>query len=458
MDINSYIYILIILIISTLNFANSQNIISSWDYDKVQMYEMETLGNPFTYENLKNITFDEMSEDQGFITIKNLKISDVSHSLYDSYLNLKTGFLLLTPDKVSISFTFDYTYGTVSSNATLDFKINLIKIKIKNNKTEQNQNVEIYGEFSDTDFSVYDISDKFMAERVKYVIYKGFKKGNVLNEKILGKIDLVKHYKERLSKKANFTLTTGAFLDKKNININLNRFIAFCEDVEGNLKNALCYYSGEINNEEDKIDRSDAPLNNMDFLGANGSYNVFINNNLINKIIQKFSSDGISEKTYDKNVPLKKLSYDFTVASLKNYFNGLDSYADALEFSTNIKISEFDMKQTKFNVAFNIGDSQNIFSINVELNFELDFSVKKNVRINMCLKNVTDINVSISTGSVTIKDKVGLISAIEESFDFENIPLCLSDDGISFRDYYAKINNIQVKEEGLYIFGDQLYQ
>ena len=243
MDINSYINILIILIISILNLANSQNIISSWHYDKVQMYEMETLGNPFTYENLKNITFGEFSED--FITISNLKISDVSHSLYDSYLNLKTGFLLLTPDKVSISFTFDYTYGTVSSNATLDFKINLIKIKIKNNKTEQNQNVEIYGEFSDTDFSVYDISDKFMAERVKYVIYKGFKKGNVLNEKILGKIDLVKHYKERLSKKANFTLTTGAFLDKKNININLNRFIAFCEDVEGNLKNALCYYSGE---------------------------------------------------------------------------------------------------------------------------------------------------------------------------------------------------------------------
>ena len=66
--------------------------------------------------------------------------------------------------------------------------------------------------------------------------------------------------------------------------------------------------------------------------------------------------------------------------------------------------------------------------------------------------------VTISTGSVTIKDEAGLVSAIQESFDFGNIPICLSDNGVSFRDYYAKIKNVEASEEGFYIFGDQLYQ
>ena len=164
MNTNSYINILIILIISIFNLSNTQNIITSWHYDKVQMYEMETIGDMFTYENLKDITFGELKED--FITINNLKISDVSHSLYDSYLNFKTGLILLTPDKVSLSFTFNYTFGDITSNASFDFKINIIRIKYKNNKEEQTQAVNISGEFSDADFSVYDISDKILSERL----------------------------------------------------------------------------------------------------------------------------------------------------------------------------------------------------------------------------------------------------------------------------------------------------
>jgi hypothetical protein len=329
------------------------------------------------------------------------------------------------------------------------------------------ENIQIIGtqnfvstniEYSDSDFSVYDISDKILAEKVKYAIYKGFKNKDILNGVILKNIDIIKHYKNRLSKKADFDLTTGSFLGQKKIKINLNRFLAFCEDFEGKLKNALCYYSGEIDNQEDKTNRFNAPLNNKDFLNSTDTYNTFINVNLLNKIAQKISTEGIDAKTYDRTVPKKSLSYDFTALSLKKYFNGLDAYDDALEFSTSIKISEFDTKSAKFNTNFNIGENQNVFAINVELNFGLKFSLKKNVRLNLCLNNVSNIKVSISSGSVTIKDEAGLISAIQESFDFDNIPICLSDNGVSFRDYYAKIKNIEALEEGFYLFGDQLYQ
>ena len=76
----------------------------------------------------------------------------------------------------------------------------------------------------------------------------------------------------------------------------------------------------------------------------------------------------------------------------------------------------------------------------------------------MCLKSVSDLKVSISTGSVSITDEAGLISAIQESFDFKNIPICLNDDGGSFRDYYTKISKIEPSEEGIYLYGEQLYQ
>jgi len=40
----------------------------------------------------------------------------------------------------------------------------MIKIKIKNNKEDQSQSFNISGEYSDEDFSVYEISDKFITK------------------------------------------------------------------------------------------------------------------------------------------------------------------------------------------------------------------------------------------------------------------------------------------------------
>ena len=180
--------------------------------------------------------------------------------------------------------------------------------------------------------------------------------------------------------------------------------------------------------------------------------------NLLDKIAKNISTEKINEKTYDKNTPKKTLPYDFTVTSLKKYFNGLDEYDDTLEFSTKINNIEFDTKNAKFTVVFNIGDKLNVFSLNVELSFTCDFTLKRNVRLNLCLKDVSGLKVSISAGSASIKDETGLISAIQESFDFKNIPICASDDGVSFRDYFTKISKIQALDEGLYLFGEQLYQ
>ena len=445
----------IILFISILNCLYSQNIITSWHYDKVQMYELETIGDIFTDDNFKDVTFDDFTEDS--IDIKNLKISSVHHSLYDSYLNFKLGLLLFSPNKISFSFTFEYDYDGINANATFDLKISMIKMRLKNNKEEQTQTVNISCEYSDSDFSVYDISDKIIAEKVQLALYKGFQRLNFVQGNILSKVNLIEQYKNRLSKKSDFILKTSTLLDNKKISIKLNRFLGFCEDIRGKKENALCYYSGELENEEDKEDRSKVPLNNQDFMNST-EYNVFININLLNKIIKKITQAGIKEKIYDKNVPKKSLSYDFKISSLKKYFNGLDTFDDNTDFFTEIKIIEFDTKTAKFNVAFNIGDQSNVFAIDITMNFALEFSLKKNVRLNLCITSISGIKANISSGTITIKDETGLINAINESFDFKNYPLCLSDDGVSFKDYYAKISKATAFDEGYYLSGKQLYQ
>ena len=425
MAIKSKIYFSIFLIISIFNYANSQNIITSWHYDKVQMYDLQTIGDIFVDDTFTDIVFDDFSEYS--IDIKNLKITSVHQSLYDSYLNYKSGLFLFMPDKVSFSFAFEYTYEGASSKATFDFKMNMIRVRVKNNKEEQIQSANITAGYSENDFSVYDISDKTLAEKIKLALYAGFKDHDFVNNKILAKIDLVDHYKKRLSKKADFKLTTST------------------------------YYSGEFENEEDKTDRTQAPINNQDFLKST-DYNTFININLMNKIAQKITEGGINEKTYNKNTPKKTLPYSFNLESLKTYFNNLDSYADDTEFSTTIKISNFDSKNAKFNVAFNLGENKNVFSIDVEISMKLALSLKKNVKLNLCVESVSDIKTKISTGNVEIKDEDKLKTAVENSFDFKNYPFCLSDDGVSFKDYYSKILKTQALDEGFYLFGNQLYQ
>ena len=185
----------IILFISILNCLYSQNIITSWHYDKVQMYELETIGDIFTDDNFKDVTFDDFTEDS--IDIKNLKISSVHHSLYDSYLNFKLGLLLFSPNKISFSFTFEYDYDGINANATFDLKISMIKMRLKNNKEEQTQTVNISCEYSDSDFSVYDISDKIIAEKVQLALYKGFQRLNFVQGNILSKVNLIEQYKNR---------------------------------------------------------------------------------------------------------------------------------------------------------------------------------------------------------------------------------------------------------------------
>ena len=173
----------IFLIISILNLSISQNIITSWHYDKVQMYELQKIGSILTTQIKEKVTsLPDFTEDN--ISITNLKLTDVQHSLYDSYLNFNTGLLLFTPNKITFSFNFSYSVQSDSGSASFDLKINVLKIRLTNNKKDQTPSTQVSMFSTENDFSVYEISDKDLSAKVKTALNKGFEKNDILNKQV----------------------------------------------------------------------------------------------------------------------------------------------------------------------------------------------------------------------------------------------------------------------------------
>ena len=440
-----FLIISIFIILANLNISLSQNIITSWHYDKVQMYDIQKVGSILSSQiKQKVISLPEFTEDS--ITITNLKISDVQQSLYDSYLNLNSGLLLFTPNKVTIGFTFSYSAQSSSGSASFDLKVNILKIRTKNNKEDQTQTVTVSMFATENDFSVYEISDKELLAKVKAALYKGFENKNILDGYISSSIDLLNYYKDFYKNKKNLNFETSSFFGSKKITIKFDRFVGFCEDVTGKAESALCYYSGEIDG-EDKKDKTKAPINNENFINPNDTFNTFINIDLYNKIVSKILKNGISEK-----------KYDLSASSLKKYFNGLNSYENNESFEAKIKINELNSKTIKLNAAFNIGKSNDLFSMDIEADTTLKVDIIKNVRINVCLDSVKNVKILVKSGNLAISDESGLKKYIEESLNNANESICLSDDGISLRDYYSVITKAYCQDEGIYLEGNHLYQ
>ena len=185
-----------LFIILSFNYISSQNIITSWHYDKVQMYEIESIDTILSELDISKINFESIT--QGSIEITNIQLTSLQHSLYDSYLNFKTGFLLFSPDKISLNFDFDYKTNTEQGKASFTLKINMLKIRIKNNKETQSQTVTLSGYFTPDGINVFDINQNSLKDDIKQALYKGFEEKDFINKNIFSKINIIEYYKKNI--------------------------------------------------------------------------------------------------------------------------------------------------------------------------------------------------------------------------------------------------------------------
>lgn len=458
---------IIFLLLFSLFFA--QNIITSWDYDKVAMYDIQKINTYLLNELVKQDIVIPRLVLVNNIRVTNVRLIDVQSTLYDSYLNYNNGVFLFTPNKVTLYFNFSYSESSRGYNdsATLELKINTLKIKVKNDKILQKPKISTKMAARQEDYNVPGIADKEFLKLLIDTLFSGFTRAYVLSELIPGIMDegLNKYYNDFYSRKKEFKITTSEFFGKLIFGMNNNIFTHFCEDLIGDYKNNFCFYLGYTDKEEEKVDKTKIPLSNERFShNPDNLYNVFINKDLLEDISSYIIKSYLffNPKIYNNKTNIKKLSYDFNVGSLKKFFSGLNNFRDDEYFFSEVFIDNITSTEAKYRAKINIGSNNNNFIISIISKISMNLSTKRGVRFNLCLKEAKATNIEVVSSSfepkVEITNLEGLKNAIDESFDYDYNKICLSDDGISMRDYFSKITNIYAREEGIYLEGRHLYQ
>ena len=451
-----------------LSLYISQNIITSWSYDKVAMYDIQKIN---TYLTSIFQPFDiPITINNDTLKITNIKLTQIETNLYDSLINYNTGLLLLTPNKISLYFNFSYedTKKGYKGDSTLSLKILTFKLKVKNDKNLSKVNITIKMSATKEDYSIPGIKDKEFLNVLKEVFYSEFNKNFILSKIIPEKIEkgINDYYINYYKKNKEFKVETNNFFGKMIFPMKNNKFMYFCEDILGESKTAFCYYPGYTSLYEDVTDKTEVPLKNERFSHNNDDlYNIFINNDMIGTIIDYISKNYFeyNAKYYNNKTNIKQLSYKFNVESLQKYFKGLEKLNKEDYFDCEVYIESGNLNEAKYRVKINIQDeNKNNIIIRITSKLTVDIPLYKNIRINLCLKETKTINVEIISSTIQPKVEIDkleeLKSSIEESFDFNHNPICINDKGISLKDYYSEITKAYVKEEGFYLEGNHLYQ
>ena len=459
----------IYIFLSIISVFICQNIITSWNYDKVAMYDLQKI-NTFLNNFAQNPLDIPITLKNNTLTINNIKLIQIDTNLYDSLINYNTGLLLLAPNKITLYFNFSYEDGTQRGDTTLELKILTFKLKVSNDKaTDKKATFEIKMTSPLENYSIHGIQDKTLLEALKYLFCKGFQDNSVLNKIIPEKMEtgLYNYYTEYYKNIKEFNIQTKDFFGNLKLSIKNNEFLYFCEDLLGEYKTAFCYYKGNVQDIEGSQEyKTLLPLKNERFShNEDDLYNLFINNDLFEYSMDYFVKNYFEKnaKIYNNKTNTKQLSYDFTVNSLNKYFRGLEYLQKTDYFDCEIYIEKGNLNEVVYKVRVNIRDeNKDYFEMRVTSGLSLDIPIKKSVRFDICLKDTKTKNVEIifstTKPQVEVSDFEGLQKAIEESFDFSYNPICLNNDGISLRDYFAEITKAYAKEEGLYFEGPQLYQ
>ena len=203
------------LVLSLLfSLTISQNIITSWNYDKVSMYDIQKVNTFLT--SFPEKPFDipiEIKNDT--LSIENIKLVSIQTNLYDSLINYNTGLLLFTPDKVTLCFNFSYTETKkgYKGDSTLELKILNFKIKVKNDKDDPKSIFSIKMSTTKESYSTPGIKDKEFLSVLQNLLYAEFNKNGVLNEIISEKLEIgIKDYYTKFYRKnKEFRVYTNEF-------------------------------------------------------------------------------------------------------------------------------------------------------------------------------------------------------------------------------------------------------
>lgn len=439
---------------------NSQYIAAARNYDDILIYRLEDLQTGLSeplLEVLTTKTFPDISKD--ITSITNIMATSTNANVDDSYCDMKSNFFIVSPEKLSMLFEFNYKIGDkASKRGELELSIFDLIIELKTIEEGAKPDSTVSIKLKEKDFVVY-AEDKAALQTIFYEHKTSF------SDKIIEAIkeSINANILKRLTKKKAFTFTTNPLFGSKTVAINFKDFVGYCEDRKGLFESVVCYYSG---NASDKVDRTlrDEGITD-DFLTNINDKKVFINYKILPDILAKLNEKDRISILLDKNSKIaSKLPYQFTVKSLKEIVSDtiLQPFAETDEFTVNTYIEDISLSSLKSTVRMvsniNIQDKKEIvvIEVNAELKMTLTPDPSKPI-FDLCFdKSIALIDIKVRTEN-SIKNLDLATNWIKETL-LNTEQISISKDMFNMKDYFSgSFKNTNLSTNGIYLSGKSLF-
>ena len=436
-----------------VGLSQSQLIVSSYSYDYDLSNTLQIFQNTFDKhlaEKINNITFGTFTE-KGY-EFSDFKLNTPSINLVSSYVNFKTGTVILAPNKFVLSYSFKVKKGEEDMNGEFEIKIFDFVIKFKYNKKKFEHKVKV--NIRDRDMAVYEVNNN--KTEVLEILRNKFKEKNIQEAIESFNEDLQECMsKEYFMKIPNYNLILSNLLNNKEVDITFQLFTGICEQG-GNAESSICFYQGSVDPKTDVFDYRYDYKDIQTFDIWNQNYKVFLNYYLLNQVFNQTVSTVMVSNP--KSEMVHKLNLNYTINTLQNIFNNI-SGDPTKSFSVDSKINSISYCNDigKLTLEHKVKDAQTtLVSFETVISFNVNASQTNYTKFNVCLNELKLENTTILS-QTTFKNKNMFDEIFAKILNYGNEKTCLTDKGISVKDYFRYLNTSEKTKKGIVLTGQKLY-
>ena len=374
---------------------------------------------------------------------------------------MQTQLYLFSPSKLSITFTLDY--ASTAATGSCEVQLSLFDFRTRFTVTDAKPAVKVTIETRAKDYVVFNVNVAEVATQIQTVMYTQMNQKGIITQ-IASEIEKGTNtfYETLYQNKDKYTFTSSTLLGSQSINITFDTFIAFPEDLGKEYKSAITSYSGNVEGKDVTVDKKEKALAKKEFVQPGDDYLTFINYDLFNDVFSSLITKGVVMNLNNNSIP--NLSFDFTFKTLSQVFNGLPTtFSEADEVVVSSKLTEIKfLAQGKGELtllsAFKVKDTENVVEATIKVEFEAPAVKRTTTAFDLCLSKLTVVSTEVKTAAVTIASQDTFNAYVNEIFNYGiSVPTCLSDKGVTLRDYYRYIDSAKSEQNGVYIQGKHIY-
>ncbi|MCQ2819377.1 MAG: hypothetical protein MJ252_19115 [archaeon] len=447
----------ILLIISLVTFINPQLLVSSYGYEYVLSTSLQKFQNLLD-KNLPELLKAQKIEDFKYkdYSISGVNLKSTSINVLGSYVNLKTGKMIFSPNKIGMTYGFKCTIGEESfEDAEIEMTIFDTQVQLKYN-TETKETTKIVKVTTrEKDIHVYGI-DKYK-EDIKEGMIAKFRELTI-KDKIIQQLqdNLLNYFEEIYHKQIpDYKLKLSSLLENKEVTVDMKAYYGQCEEAH-NFDSALCFFPGTSQQLENITAYRNQYSEYENFTKWDESFKAFVNLELIKQFFNA-AKGAIMSLSPNSNVA-KELKLDLTVKAAKDIFDPITGDdATPLTIKSTLKDITFDKYKGTISLESKINDgTSDLVTFTSTLDYE---AALKNTAttFDFCFSKITLKEKKIEGETVKFKDEAKFDELYNSILNYSIDKVCLTDNGITVRDYFRYLEKSEPTENGFVLTGQKLY-